>query len=171
MKSISTGAGLAFLGASVFASVLIANPRFGSNAEASSTNVAQQIVAAATAQTDPTVVWYGTQSVAVSIFSETSMNLALIRAWSNGRVEMKFLQKQVSRYNQNPYSVFCNEGINCATGWTVVSDPNLGYTAAADIDLSGQVDSGDISMALLNFGPAPRNDVPPSDCPLNLINP
>ncbi len=170
MKSISTGAGLAFLGASVFASVLIANPRFGSHAEAFPTNVAQQIVAAATAQTDPTVVWYGMSS---AYYPDANYNKWLLntvtRAWSNGRVEMKIIRKHLEVYQQTDR--FCNNEINCATGWTVVSDPNLGYTAAADIDFSGEVDSGDVSMALLNFGAAPRNDLPPSDCPLNLINP
>ena len=170
MKSISTGAGLAVLGVSVLASVLISNPRFGSNAEASGANVAQQIVAAATAQTDPTVVWYGMSS---AYYPDANYNKWLLntvtRAWSNGRVEMKIIRKHLEVYQQTDR--FCNNEINCSTGWTVVSDPNLGYTAAADIDLSGQVDNGDVGMALLNFGPAPRNDVPPSDCPLNLINP
>ena len=170
MKSISTGAGLAFLGASVFASVLIANPRFGSHAEAFPTNVAQQIVATVTAQTDPTVVWYGLSS---TFYTDANTNRFLLntlsRAWSNGRVEMKVVRKHCEQYQAQDR--FCNDSINCATGWTVVSDPNLGYTAAADIDFSGQVDSGDVGMALLNYGDAPRNDVPPSDCPLNLINP
>ena len=170
MKSISTGAGLAVLGVSVFASVLIANPRFGSHAEASTANVAQQIVAAATAQTDPTVVWYGLSSTFYSDgYSNKFLLNTLSRAWSNGRVEMKVIRKHCEQYQGQDR--FCNNEINCSTGWTVVSDPNLGYTAAADIDLSGQVDNGDVGMALLNFGPAPRNDVPPSDCPLNLINP
>jgi hypothetical protein len=52
-----------------------------------------------------------------------------------------------------------------------VSDPNQGYAAAADLDFNEEVDAGDIAMVLLNYGDAPRQDIPPSDCPLNLINP
>ena len=29
----------------------------------------------------------------------------------------------------------------------------------------------DLAMLLGNWGDAPRHDIPPSDCPLNLINP
>jgi hypothetical protein len=32
-------------------------------------------------------------------------------------------------------------------------------------------DGADLSQLLADFGDAPRQDIPPSDCPLNLINP
>ena len=56
-------------------------------------------------------------------------------------------------------------------GWVVVAAANLGLNAFADLDMNEQVDAADIAMVLLNYGDAPRQDIPPSDCPLNLINP
>jgi len=33
------------------------------------------------------------------------------------------------------------------------------------------VDGADLATMLADWGDAPRYDIPPSDCPLNLINP
>jgi hypothetical protein len=68
-------------------------------------------------------------------------------------------------------SVFCEDRAPCSTGWRIVSDANLGYAAFADLDFTEQVDAGDLAMVLLNYGDAPRQDIPPSECPLNLVNP
>jgi hypothetical protein len=59
----------------------------------------------------------------------------------------------------------------CVSTWYVISDPNSGYNAAADINFDSKVDGADLSQVLNDWGDSPRQDIPPSDCPLNLINP
>ena len=51
----------------------------------------------------------------------------------------------------------------------VVSSPNEGLNAAADINFDEVVDGGDLGQLLASWGNAPRNPMPPSDCPLGLI--
>jgi len=51
------------------------------------------------------------------------------------------------------------------------SDPNAGCKAAADTDCDSKVDGADLGQVLAMWGDAPRQDIPPSICPLNLINP
>jgi F-type H+-transporting ATPase subunit a len=42
---------------------------------------------------------------------------------------------------------------------------------ASDINFDAKVDGADLGQLLADWGDAPRKDVPPSDCPLALINP
>ena len=58
-----------------------------------------------------------------------------------------------------------------STGWKVLVDPSQGYRAAADFNADEQVNGADLASILGNWGDAPRVPFPPSDCPLNLINP
>ena len=53
----------------------------------------------------------------------------------------------------------------------VISDVNMGFNAASDINFDSKVDGGDLGQLLASWGDAPRHDITPSDCPLNLINP
>jgi hypothetical protein len=55
--------------------------------------------------------------------------------------------------------------------WITISDPAQGYTYRSDINFDERVDGADLAQLLADFGDAPRQDIPPSDCPLNLINP
>lgn len=172
MKQLSTGSGLAVLGLSAIACVILSVSRFGSGTQAFANSPATTAIAtAALAQTTPTIVWYGAvhnnrfayvfnSSGCGSSCERASPYTVLLRAWSNGTVEAKKI---------------CT-GDDCGGGfgtgaWQVVSAANLGLNAWADLDLNEEVDPGDLSMVLLNFGDAPRQDIPPSDCPLNLINP
>ena len=59
----------------------------------------------------------------------------------------------------------CSETI----GWFVLSSPNEGLNAAADINFDSQVNAEDLGIMLAAWGEAPRNNHPPSDCPLGLI--
>lgn len=170
MKQLSTGSGLAVLGLSAIACVILSGSRFGSGTQAFANSPTTAIVTAALAQTTPTIVWYG--AVHNNRFAYTSNGCnggtceraspytVLLRAWSNGTVEA---QKICTGDD-------CGGGFG-AGAWQVVSAANLGLNAWADLDLNEKVDSGDLGMVLLNFGEAPRQDIPPSDCPLNLINP
>lgn len=171
MKQLSTGTGLAVLGVSAVACVLLSGSGLNRFAGAASVATpAAAVMVAATAQTTPTIVWYGTASATYNDANDNKFLLnTLTRAWSDGRVEMKVVRKHLEQYQAQDR--FCNDAINCDTGWRIVSDANQGYAAFADLDLNGEVDGGDLSMVLLNYGDAPRQDIPPSECPLNLVNP
>jgi hypothetical protein len=152
MKNISTGTGLCVLGLCLASYPII--DRVMPRAEAGATHVAA-VVAAATAQVppEPTVVWYGS-------VSDILGRIRLLRAWTDGRVETR-------SYAVNSTCVLISD---CAE-WVVVSDSNQGYNASADINFDRKVDGSDLAQVLNDWGDAPRHDIPPSTCPLNLINP
>ena len=104
---------------------------------------------------EPTIVWYGCTS------GNTYLEPRLYRAWSDGTVEARTVTVNVA------------DGVCSTTGpcddWFVISSPNEGLNARADINFDEIVDSADIGLVLASWGDAPRNDYPPSDCPLGLI--
>jgi hypothetical protein len=119
-------------------------------------------VASAQAGSEPTVVWYGADTVVVN--STGPIVHTVTRAWSDGRIEAR---RGMNWPNYSP----CNPGFECQTAWFTVSDPNTGYRAAADINADEIINGADLASVLGNWGDAPRVPFPPSDCPLNLINP
>ena len=166
MKNISTGTGLVALSAAILGSTMIM--RYGPADQAAHAappmEAVKAMAAASTAQSTPTIVWYSATG--------TAPKMALYRAWSDGRVEMRTIERQESAYNGSLYSVWCNPDYQpCMGPWVVVSDPNSGYNATADINFDSKVDGADLGQLLTAWGDAPRQDIPPSDCPLNLLNP
>jgi hypothetical protein len=127
---------------------------------------AAALASAANAQAGPTVVWYGVvhnprfRYRYNDVLVDSYEYAVFIRAWSDGRVEAKKLCTGDS----------CGGGVS-GGGWYTVSDPSAGYKAAADINADELVDGADLASVLGNWGDAPRVPFPPSDCPLNLINP
>ena len=115
----------------------------------------------------PTIVWY--DSVAASPATEANFNPVLVmRAWSDGTIECRLISFDTwSAGNcsgvSNPSS--CQDTV----GWFVISSPNEGLNAAADINFDSRVNAEDLGIMLAAWGDAPRNDYPPSDCPLGLI--
>jgi hypothetical protein len=160
MKNISTGTGLCVLGLCLASYPII--DRVMPRAEAGATHVAA-IVAAATAQVppEPTIVWYGIGS-AGQYWQATDR---VYRAWSDGTIEFKR-----NTFNNGDSDV-CSSLSNCVSPWMTVASPNSGYSAASDINFDSKVDGADLSQVLNDWGNAPRQDIPPSTCPLNLINP
>jgi hypothetical protein len=160
MKNLSTGAGLALLSTAILGSTIIM--RFGPADQAAHAappmEAAKAIAAASTAQVSPTIVWYGTSSSNAG--SGYQIMAVVFRAWSDGKIEFK---QMLPGINSCASSVCPN--------WQVLSDPNSGYNASADINFDSKVDGADLSQVLAMWGDAPRQDIPPSDCPLNLINP
>jgi hypothetical protein len=158
MKHLSTGTGLVALAASILGSTIIM--RFGPADQAAHaappSEAAKAIVAASTAQVTPTIVWYGV--------AEASGISCFARAWSDGRLEARWAAWSQGGDGCQLVDYSCNR-------WHVVSDPTQGYSAAADLDFDGKVDGADLGMILAKWGDAPRHDIPPSDCPLALINP
>ena len=124
---------------------------------------ASAVAAAASAQAggEPTVVWYGTYGGYNGYVSG-----ALLRAWSDGTIEMKKIA-----YFSGDSSSACSSSAPCSSPWIVISSPTAGYRAASDINADEKVDGADLTMILGNWGDAPRVPFPPSDCPLNLVNP
>jgi len=165
MKNLSTGTGLALVSAAILGSTIII--RFGPADQAAHAatpmEAAKAIAAASTAQVAPTIVWYGVTS------SASDGQTSFFRAWSDGRVEAK---RGSWYYSQDRGTCVWGNQVNPqCSGWFIVSDASQGYSAAADLDFNGKVDGADLGMVLANWGDAPRHDIPPSDCPLNLINP
>ncbi len=167
MKQIPTGTGLALLAAAIvtypFASSL------APNANAVGVGSVAPAVAAATLAQDPpepTIVWYGTSGDGAG-YSH------VFRAWSDGRVEARrgFVGCTPGTSTTRWLAVGYNQSPPCTDGWVVVSDPAQGLTFDADLNFDQAVDGADLGMLLAKWGPAPRNPVPPSDCPLALINP
>jgi hypothetical protein len=125
-------------------------------------SAAAAIASAASAQAGPTVVWYGTYGGLYGSF----VGGALLRAWSDGTVEMK----KISYFSTSSVDA-CNGTAPCSSPWLVISSPTAGYRAAADINADELVNGVDLASILGNWGDAPRVPFPPSDCPLNLVNP
>ena len=173
MKNISTCFGLCVLGLGIAAWPVL--DRLAPSANASAVTAAAAAVStAATAQTGPTIVWYG----AVDGGNDTK---TLFRSWSDGRIEATTGVWESDycpsngaggvrwRSGRREY----NGAITpiCNGPWVVVSDPAQGLTYRSDINFDEKVDGADLGQLLADWGNAPRQDIPPSDCPLALINP
>jgi hypothetical protein len=159
MKNVSTGFGLCIVGLGIAAWPVLDRLMPQANAVGIG-SVVPAVAAAATAQDPPTptIVWYGTGP------ANTGSTL-VFRAWSNGRVEVR--AGNLAGLPNAP----CAWVDSCFSGWQVISDPSQGLTFDADLNFDQAVDGADLGMLLAKWGPAPRNLVPPSDCPLALINP
>ena len=163
MKNISTGFGLCAIAAAVALYPVL--DRFAPIAKEAHAGVpVTAITSAALAQTAPTIVWYGTTAIGYSVYQNTSGEmLYVLRAWSDGRIEARMIQ--VRAVNG------CQYGFPCIGPWILINDPAQGLAAASDANFDSKVDGTDLSMLLGNWGDAPRDQIPHSDCTLNLINP
>jgi hypothetical protein len=157
MKNVSTGTGLVALSVAILGSTALVRfgPAEGTAHAAPPMEAGKAIAAAATAQVTPTVVWY-------QAFYEAAWGRArVLRAWSDGRIEQRAWE-----INNCQFTTYCNP-----VGWTVISDPAEGLTYRSDINFDEKVDGADLATLLNDWGNAPRQDIPPSDCPLALIIP
>ena len=102
---------------------------------------------------EPTIVWYHVINV--------SYDQYLYRAWSDGTVEGRLV-------DDTGWSS-CSGQPLCFGSWVVIASPNEGLNAAADINHDEIVNAADIGLLVAAWGDAPRNPMPPSDCPLGLI--
>jgi hypothetical protein len=157
MKNISTGFGLCVAAAAALAYPFVSSLAPSANASAV-TAAASAVSTAGTGQTGPTIVWYGATGGPYEYQT-------VYRAWSDGRVEMQ-------RVNMANPGNWCDPGVlPCISGWFVISNPSQGLTYRSDINFDAKVDGADLGHLLADWGDAPRQDIPPSDCPLALINP
>lgn len=97
----------------------------------------------------PTVVWH-------SAIAPDTARLGLLRAWSDGTVEMKRFW-----VNAETTEGWCGQPLYCSGPWQVVSDPSEGLSAKSDSNFDGAVDGADLANLLASWGPAPRSPMPP----------
>jgi hypothetical protein len=154
------GVGLCMIGGAL----LMQNGQQAHAAAGSVPAAAAAVAAAANAQAGPTVVWYQVTPGNPAVYDYPRSHHFVWRAWSDGTVEFKHVVWQY-------YTGVCHEPEEYCPGWKVVSSPNAGFKAASDINADEIVDGADLASVLGNWGDAPRVPFPPSDCPLNLINP
>ena len=158
MKNISTGFGLALLAGAILAYPFVSSLAPSASASAV-TAAASAVRTAATAQTGPTIVWYGMN------------DSTLGRAWSDGTIEVTHFTWRYGDFGDGcGYAYRLEKDTACST-WQVLSSPSQGYTYRSDINFDEQVNGADLGQLLADWGNAPRQDIPPSDCPLALINP
>ena len=174
MKNISTGTGIALLAGAIIAYPII--DRVMPRAEAGATHAAAVVVAATTqVPAEPTIVWYSTTSERQTLVNSPVewMCSQVWRGWSDGRIEVKHLRRKLTEVVNTYYNfdAWCTDEPYCSTGWVVIDTPNSGFNSASDINFDSKVDGADLSQVLNDWGNAPRQDIPPSICPLNLINP
>ena len=146
MKQMSTGFGLAMLGACVLGAAFIASPRFGQQAFAQSTG--------------------DRRIVSASVFATNSYEKWGYRIWSDNSIEIKCLSVSnwdgsdgINVFNVAPTAPFKN--------WTQVDN---GFTSfvPADVDASGTVDPADLGGVLIEMGNTQDgNPPPPIDCTIN----
>ena len=172
MKNLSTGTGLALLAAAVLAYPMVNNLVPSANAS-SVTAATSAICASAAAQAGPTIVWYGTDVIEQTTSPGGFACAVVWRAWSDGRLEAMTTRRQFTRYvsGQGNFDTWCAPEAFCSTGWVVISDAAQGLTFRSDINFDEQVNGADLAALLNDWGDAPRHDIPPSNCPLNLVNP
>jgi hypothetical protein len=164
MKNLSTGTGLALLAGAILAWPILDRLMPNANALGVGTTAVTAVAAAATAQGAPTIVWYGTSPPMGNDWSGEYLGV-VFRAWSDGKIEYKM-------FNPRWYTgQGCVMEASCVPGWRVFSAPSEGLTYRSDINFDEKVDGADLGQLLADWGNAPRQDIPPSDCPLALINP
>ena len=169
MKNLSIGTGLVSLSAAIIGSTAII--RFGpadgmAHAGIPAAPLAAAVGSAVTAQVTPSIVWYG------NAYNQAANVLYVIRAWSDGRVEFKMGTPTCNANGVLWMNPGCGNGCSdCQDRWKVISDTAQGLTYRSDINFDAKVDGADLGQLLADWGDAPRQDFPPSDCPLALINP
>jgi hypothetical protein len=168
MKNISTGFGLCVLGLGIAAWPVLDRLAPTANASAVST-AASAVSSAASGQTGPTIVWYGVADMPPSAPGEGNAQV-VYRAWSDGRIELRRVQP-TQRYGNYFACQNTADDQPCVSPWYVINNPAQGLTYRSDINFDSKVDGADLGTLLADWGDAPRQDIPPSDCPLALINP
>ena len=152
MKQMSTGFGLAVLGACVLGAAFIASPRFGQQAFAQVTGE-RRIVSASVNTVAQQTQW-----------GQVGAQYAY-RIWSDNSVEVKYLGCQLMNVPQE--SNFYVPTSGNFLGWRTV-DNGLTSFVPADVDANSTVDAADLGKVLTGYGETQAgNPPPPIDCTLN----
>jgi hypothetical protein len=169
LKNVSTGGGLVVvgLGLCAIAGAMVVSGSGGSAHAGVNASAASAVASAAVAQGggEGTIVWYGISSPSTS--GGWYQYGCMFRAWSDGVVEGKIFFVSGGGTGNPP----CGPYSPSDCGWRALSSPQDGLAAFSDLNADQKVDAVDLAEVLSRWGDAPRNDIPPSDCPLNLVNP
>ena len=154
MKQMSTGFGLAVLGACVLGAAFIASPRFGQQAFAR-------------VQADRHIVSASVNSSQYPTANDGQVTVHnAYRIWSDNTIELKNLGSTVS-YSDPSNSYFTTPNCGNFLGWRTV-DNGLTSFVPADVDASGTVDPADLGGVLIEMGNTQAgNPPPPIDCTIN----
>lgn len=176
MRHISTGFGLCVLGIGIGLWPVLERvaplPKASASSGAIAGAPATALLSAALGQTGPTIVWYGSNAYYWSWSQFRYQGTAIFRAWSDGTVEMKVARKQLFwDSGSGTVDSSCDATGLCTSPWMTISSPTQGVAAASDSNFDERVDGADLGLLLTNWGEAQRVVIPPSDCPLNLVNP
>ena len=148
MKQMSTGFGLAVLGACVLGAAFIASPRFGQQAFAQVTGE-RRIVSASV---------YG-------VGQAYNAHHFAYRIWSDNTIDIRNLGMYVS--NDSSTSNFTAPTSGNFVGWRTV-DNGLTTFVPADVDANQSVDAADLGSVLSRYGETQEgNPPPPIDCTIN----
>ena len=161
MKQISTGAGLVALSVGMVATAFIVSQR-GGEAFAQGTGTERRIVSAGVYQSGGTM----TQS------AEVTTGHYAYRIWSDNAIDIRFLcQTSSSMGWGNPGASLSLRALmpgQALSTWTTVDNGTSGFRPLTDVDMSGEVDGGDISMVLLDMNTTSEDfPPPPIDCNIN----
>jgi hypothetical protein len=146
MKQISTGAGLLGLGVCMVATAFIATHRSGGEAFAQGTGTDRRIVSAAVLKSDGNLVAY--------------------RIWSDNAIDVRLLGYYTWT---GSYTGWVPTPDNWPSkAWVTADNGTSGFRPLTDVDMSGEVDGGDISTILLDWNQR-SDDLPPPtiDCTIN----
>jgi hypothetical protein len=80
---------------------------------------------------------------------------ALLRAWSDGTIEMK----KIATFGTSSGEA-CGSSTPCTSQWFVISSPTVGYRAHADLDADEAVGAADLAILHSSWGDAPRVSAP-----------
>ena len=152
MKQMSTGFGLAVLGACVLGAAFIASPRFGQQAFAQVTG--DRHIVSASVNTVAQQTQWGVVGAQYAY-----------RIWSDNSVEVKYLGCQLM--SDLRVSDFYVPTSGNFVGWRTV-DNGLTTFVPADVDANGTVDPADLGGVLIEMGNTQDgNPPPPIDCTIN----
>ena len=147
MKQMSTGFGLAVLGACVLGAAFIASPRFGQQAFAQVTGERRIVSASVNSVGNSNFASH----FAYRIWSDNTIDIRSLGYSNTGDTDAKFFVQTTGNF----------------LDWRTV-DNGLSSFVPADVDASGNVDNGDVGQVLLNIGETQAgNPPPPIDCTIN----
>jgi hypothetical protein len=153
MKQMSTGFGLAVLGACVLGAAFIASPRFGQQAFAQVTG--DRHIVSASVNTVAQNTQYGHVGAQYAY-----------RIWSDNSIEVKYLGCQYMSVPTGESNYYLPTSGNFRDWRTV--DNGLTTFVPADVDASGTVDPADLGGVLIEMGNTQEgNPPPPIDCTIN----
>ena len=105
--------------------------------------VVAKTAASSTGVGEPVIVWYDAVSTSGKYGSEPGpKNVTLLRAWSDGTIEMK---AEIPAHWDNG----CPDGIT-SCGWVVISTPQM--ACRTDINGNGEIEFGDLLAVLNDWG-------------------